>query len=173
MRCVCIKRLHIAWWWRETSGSSRQGRARRAKCYILKPIAQAFSCKPNKACITILTGLMSFWNESVRDYVCQEEEGEMSNCHRRFVRSTGADNEQRGDRGRVHQKTNLDANPRTATRFQGTEQQSGKLDPFTKKSSAGGHGNRKVLKKQSPSTHKNTEATIKIFNSGKRPTSPN
>lgn len=66
-------RLHIVWWWKKTSG---QGRVilKRENCYILKIIVEAFLFKPNKACNTILTGLMSLWNKSARDYVCQSEE---------------------------------------------------------------------------------------------------
>lgn len=62
----------------------------------------------------------------VRWSVCRQEgaaSGRMGQVQLSpFVRSTGADKEQRADRGRFHQYTNLDANPRTATRFQGTRQ---------------------------------------------------
>lgn len=57
--------------------------------------------------------------------LCAPVEVEEAQCGKCPTVSTGADNEQRGDRGRFHQHTNLDANPRTATRFQGTEQHPG------------------------------------------------
>lgn len=67
MMCACIKKQGaIVWWWwrrwwKKTSGSSRQGRVirERRNRYILKPIAEAFLFKANKACDTILAGLMS------------------------------------------------------------------------------------------------------------------